>query len=170
MLCPNGTVGPPDQDREVGVPVPDAAYTRRSCAGNSTSWFGEHGLRQNAVYAPQERDFGVTFPSSPCCIQRPMNPWSPASMNPLSPARRVRRTFMRLAQSISIIAFLVMAGDILFWQWIAGHATASFIFGTACYIAAACTALFAIIVGIGLVASSAFSDEPPGMGPEQPER
>ena len=99
-----------------------------------------------------------------------MNPWSPASVNPLSPARRVRRTFMRLAQSISIIAFLVMAGDILFWQWIAGHATASFIFGTACLIAAACTVLFAIIAGIGLVASSAFRDEPPGMGSEHPER
>ena len=77
---------------------------------------------------------------------------------------------MRLAQSVSIIVFLAMAGDILFEQWIAGYASAFFIFGTACLIAAACTALFAIIATIGLVASSAFSDEPPGIGPEQPER
>jgi predicted neutral ceramidase superfamily lipid hydrolase len=90
-------------------------------------------------------------------------------MNALSPARRVRRTFMRLGQSIAVIAFLAIAGDVLFEQWIAGYASAFFIFGTACLIAAACTALFAIIAGIGLVASSAFSDEPPGMGPQQRE-
>jgi predicted neutral ceramidase superfamily lipid hydrolase len=90
-------------------------------------------------------------------------------MNALSPARRVRRTFMRLGQSIAVIAFLAIAGDVLFEQWIAGYASAFFIFGTACLIAAACTALFAIIAGIGLVASSAFSDDPPGMGPQQRE-
>ncbi len=112
----------------------------------------------------------VTFLSSPCCIQRSMNPLSPISTDTLSPARRVRRTFMRLAQSVSIIAFLAMAGDVLFEQWIAGYASAFFIFGTACLIGAACTALFAIIAMIGLVASSAFSDEPPGMGSQQRER
>ena len=77
---------------------------------------------------------------------------------------------MRLGQSIAIIAFLAIAGDVLFEQWIAGYASAFFIFGTACLIAAACTVLFAIIAGIGLVASSAFRDEPPGMGSEHRER
>ena len=101
-------------------------------------------------------------------VQSGCNPT--VAMHALSPARRVRRTFMRLGQSIAIIAFLAIAGDVLFEQWIAGYASAFFIFGTACLIAAACTALFAIIAGIGLVASSAFRDDPPGMGPQHHER
>jgi hypothetical protein len=88
---------------------------------------------------------------------------------PLSPARRVRRTFMRVGQFVAVIAFLIMAWDVLFDQWIGGYASAFFIFGTACLIAALCTALFAIIAMIGLVASSIFSDDPPGMGPERPQ-
>ena len=77
---------------------------------------------------------------------------------------------MRVGQLVAIIAFVWTAGDVLSDQWIGGYASPFFIFGTACLIAAACTALFAIIAGIGLVASSAFRDEPSGMGSEHPER
>src|SRR5438105_1769387 len=54
-----------------------------------------------------------------------------------SPARRVRRTFMRLGRLMSVAAFVVIGGDVLFEQWIAGHVSPFFIFGTACLIAAA---------------------------------
>ena len=84
-----------------------------------------------------------------------------------TPARRVRRAFMRLGQLISVAAFVVIGGDVLFEQWIAGHVSPFFIFGTACLIAAACTALFAVIAMLGLVTSSVFSDEPPRVGPRQ---
>jgi hypothetical protein len=50
-------------------------------------------------------------------------------------------------------------GDVLLEQWIEGYASALFIFGTACLIAAACTVLFAIIAVIGLVTSRVYSDE-----------
>jgi hypothetical protein len=66
---------------------------------------------------------------------------------------------------VSVLAFVVVGTDVLFEQWIEGLASASFVFGTACLIAGACTALFAIVAVIGLVISSAFSDEPPCAGP-----
>lgn len=82
------------------------------------------------------------------------------ALNPLSPARRVRRIFMSLALMISILAFIVIGADVLFVQWIEGRASALFIFGTACLIAAGCTALFAVVAVVGLMISSAFSDDP----------
>jgi uncharacterized membrane protein YhaH (DUF805 family) len=81
-------------------------------------------------------------------------------MHPLSPARRVRQTFMWLGLTISILAFVVVSGDVLLEQWIGGHASAVYIFGTACVIAGSCIALFAMIAGTGLAISIAFRDEP----------
>ena len=83
-----------------------------------------------------------------------------ASLYPLSAARRVRHRFMWLGLTISILAFVVVAGDVLLEQWIGGHTSASYIFGTACVIGGACMALFALIAGAGLAISRAFSDEP----------
>jgi hypothetical protein len=83
-------------------------------------------------------------------------------MHPLSPARRVRQTFMWLGLTISILAFVVVSGDVLLEQWIAGYTSAVYIFGTACVIAGSCIALFAIIVATGIAVSSAFRDESSG--------
>lgn len=85
-----------------------------------------------------------------------------ASLYPLSAARRVRHRFMWLGLMISILAFVVVAGDVLLEQWIGGHTSASYIFGTACVIGGGCMALFALIAGAGLAISRAFSDEPTG--------
>ena len=75
------------------------------------------------------------------------------AMHTFSPALRVRRKFMRIGLLISALAFVVVESDVLLEQWIEGYASALFIFGTACLIAAACTVLFAIIAVIGLVTS-----------------
>ena len=64
--------------------------------------------------------------------------------------------------TISILTFVVVGGDVLLEQWIGGYAGAGYIFGTACVIAGACIALFAIIATTGIAVSSAFSDEPSG--------
>jgi hypothetical protein len=79
----------------------------------------------------------------------------------LSPARRVRRSFMVVGLLSSIGFFFWWGADVLFAQWAEGRASAAYIFGTACLIAGASIMLFAVIVAIGLVVSSAFSDEPP---------
>jgi uncharacterized membrane protein YdcZ (DUF606 family) len=68
--------------------------------------------------------------------------------------------FMCFGLIISILAFVVVGADVLSEQWIEGHASALFVFGTACLIAGACAALFAVVAVIGLMISSAFSDEP----------
>jgi hypothetical protein len=69
---------------------------------------------------------------------------------------------MSLGLTISILTFVVVGGDLLLDQWIGGHASAGYIFGTACVIAGACIALFAIIAATGLAISSAFSDKSSG--------
>jgi len=74
---------------------------------------------------------------------------------------------MCLGLLISILAFVVVGANVLLEQWIEGLASAFFVFGTACLIAGACTALFAVVAVFGLVISSAFSDEPPYAGPRQ---
>jgi hypothetical protein len=60
----------------------------------------------------------------------------------------------------SVVAFIVIEGDALLDQSDIGHASTSFMLGTACLAAAACIALFAIIAAIGLAISAAFDDEP----------
>jgi hypothetical protein len=82
------------------------------------------------------------------------------SMTPLSLARRVRGRFMSFGLWISAVGFVVIEGDALLDQPEIGHASALFMFGTACLAAAASIALFATIVALGLVVSSAFSEEP----------
>jgi len=87
----------------------------------------------------------------------------PVPVNQVSPARRVRRAFMRFGLFVSISAFIVVGADVLLEQLI-GRASVLFIFGTVFLIAAACTTLFAIIAIIGLAISSALDDEPPFTG------
>ena len=71
---------------------------------------------------------------------------------------------MRFGLFISIFAFITVGADVLLEQLIGG-ASAFFVFGTVCLIAAACTTLFAVIAIIGLAISSALDDEPPFTGP-----
>jgi hypothetical protein len=52
------------------------------------------------------------------------------------------------------VAFVVIEGDALLDQWAIGHASALYMFGTACLAAAACMVLFAIIAAIGWVISA----------------
>jgi hypothetical protein len=85
-----------------------------------------------------------------------------ASLYPLSAARRVRHRFMWLGLTSSILAFVVVGGDVLLEQWIGGHTSVGYIFGTACVIGGACIGLFAVIAAAGLAISRAFSDEPTG--------
>jgi hypothetical protein len=87
-------------------------------------------------------------------------------MSAPSPARRVRARFVSLGFWTSAIAFVVIEGDALLEQSEIGHASAVYMFGTACLAAAACLVLFAIISAIGLGVSAAFNDEPhPPAGP-----
>ena len=74
----------------------------------------------------------------------------------------MRHKFMCLGLTISILTFVVVGSDLLLEQWLGGYASAGYIFGTACVIAGACIALFAIIAATGLAISSAFSDESSG--------
>ena len=89
----------------------------------------------------------------------------PIPVNQVSPARRVRRAFVRFGVFVSIFAFIVVGADVLLEQLI-GRASGFFIFGTVCLIAAACTTLFAIIAIIGLAISSALDDQPPAPAEE----
>ncbi len=81
--------------------------------------------------------------------------------NPISPAQRVRRISIWLGALISALAFAWVGGLVLLGQLIEGHASASFMFGTACLIAGGALALFAVILTIGWGISSVFSDEAP---------
>jgi hypothetical protein len=82
-------------------------------------------------------------------------------MSAASPARRVRGRFISFGFWTSVVAFVVIEGDALLDQSEIGHASTSFMLGTACLAAAACIALFAIIAATGLAISAAFDDEPP---------
>ncbi len=82
-------------------------------------------------------------------------------MPPYSPARTVRRAFMRVALLISVLTFVVIGGMVLLDQWIGGYVSALVSFGTACVIAAICIAIFALVNATGLAISIAFRDEPP---------
>jgi hypothetical protein len=53
-------------------------------------------------------------------------------MNALSPARRVRSSFVTFSIWVSALAFFVVEGYALQDQLAIGHASAIFIFGTAC--------------------------------------
>jgi hypothetical protein len=85
-------------------------------------------------------------------------------MNPPSPARRVRSSFVTFSIWLSALAFFVVEGYALQDQLAIGHASAIFIFGTACLTASACLVLFAILMAIGLAVSAVFSEE---SGPQQ---
>jgi hypothetical protein len=78
----------------------------------------------------------------------------------ISPANRVRRTFIRLGLCVSASVFTFFAGTGLIDQWIAGYMTARFMLGTALVIAGACAGLFVIVAGVGLAVSFAYSEEP----------
>jgi hypothetical protein len=58
----------------------------------------------------------------------------------------------------SAIAFFTIEGYALQDQLSIGHASAMFMFGTACLAFGACIGLFAIFMAIGLAVSAAFSD------------
>jgi hypothetical protein len=75
---------------------------------------------------------------------------------------------MRLGLIVAVIAFLIVASDILLDQWIIGYASAQFILGTAALIAGICTGLFAIIAGLGLAIATAFRHKPVKPLPEDP--
>ena len=68
----------------------------------------------------------------------------------------------------SALAFFVIEGDALLDQLEIGHASTMFMLGTACLTAGICIGLFAIITGIGLAISAAFSDEPAHRQPHEP--
>jgi hypothetical protein len=97
--------------------------------------------------------------------EREFNVSSP--MSAPSRARRVRNRFLTLGLLVSAVTFVVIESDALVDQSQIGHASALFMFGTACLAAAACIVLFAIITGIGLAVSAAFSDEPPQPQPDR---
>jgi hypothetical protein len=84
-----------------------------------------------------------------------------ATMNEMSRADRVRRTFIRFSFLVSVCTFVMLAGTDLVDQWIAGHISARFMLGTAFLIAGVCAGLFGIIAAIGLAVSVAFNDEAP---------
>ena len=71
-------------------------------------------------------------------------------MDILPPARQARRALMRFSLLASVLVFFFVGGTVLLDQWIIGHASAAFIFGTAVLIAGFCVGLFAIIAAIGL--------------------
>jgi hypothetical protein len=75
-------------------------------------------------------------------------------------SHRVRGRFISFGFWTSIAAFVVIEGDAILDQSEIGHASLLFMFGTACLAAAACIALFAVIMAIGLAVSAAFKDEP----------
>ena len=80
-------------------------------------------------------------------------------MNAPSPAHRVRSMFMSLGIWVSALAFFVVESNALLDQLEIGHASTMFMLGTACLTSAACIALFAMIAGVGLAISFAFSEE-----------
>ena len=79
--------------------------------------------------------------------------------SPLSAARRIRRAFSSIGLIVSLLAFVSIEIDVLSVQWIEGMASPLFMFGTACLIAAGCTAFFSIVTIIGVLVSLAFNDD-----------
>jgi hypothetical protein len=77
----------------------------------------------------------------------------------------MRGRFMSFSVWTSALIFLVVEGYLMADQWEIGHASATFMFGTACLVAGICIGFFAIISAIGLTASIFLSEELP---PEQP--
>ena len=88
-------------------------------------------------------------------------------MSVLSPADRAGRAFMRVGLIISVVAFLIIASDVLLDQWIIGYASAQFILGTAALIAGICLGLFAIIAGLGLAVAALLRHKPAPPSPEE---
>jgi hypothetical protein len=81
-------------------------------------------------------------------------------MDTPSPERRVRSRLMGFSLWTSVLTFFAIEGYVLQDQLEIGHASAMFMFGTACLIAGVCIGLFAIIAAFGLAISAAFSSEP----------
>jgi hypothetical protein len=109
---------------------------------------------------PGKREFNLSLSPEPAATD-------PAGA--LSPARRVRSAFMRFGLWVSVLAFVVIEGDALLDQSEIGHASLSFMLGTACLSAAACIGLFAIITATGLAVSTLFRDELPRPQAEEPQ-
>ena len=80
-------------------------------------------------------------------------------MSAPSPARRVRSRFMSFSLWTSALTFFVIQAYALQDQLSIGHASAMFMFGTACLAFGACIGLFAILMAIGLAVSAVFSEE-----------
>jgi len=78
------------------------------------------------------------------------------------PESTLRRWFMRVSLGVSLIAFIAIGGTVLLDQWITGNASAGFMLGTALLVAGVCMGLFATIVLLGLMISSALKDKPGG--------
>jgi hypothetical protein len=72
---------------------------------------------------------------------------------------------MRFSLWTSALISSIVEGYLLADQWEIGHASATFMFGTACLVAGICIGFFALISAIGLTASIFLSEELP---PEQP--
>jgi hypothetical protein len=80
---------------------------------------------------------------------------------PPSPAHRVRNLSIRVGLWASTFAFFFLESYALQDQLAIGHASMSFILGTALLSAGLCIALFALVAAIGLAASVFFSEQPP---------
>ena len=119
-------------------------FWRAPCKGGAFQWVqAPPGNRSSRKHRIGKREFNLSSPMS------------------ASRARRVRNRFLTVGLLVSAVTFVVIEGDALVDQSQLGHASALFMFGTACLAAAACVVLFAIITAIGLAVSAAFSDEPP---------
>ena len=79
-------------------------------------------------------------------------------MTDLSTARRVRSGFLRVGLWASAAAFLLIEGYALLDQWLIGHASRLFMFGTALLSAGACMGLFALISAVGFAVSLFFGE------------
>jgi hypothetical protein len=74
---------------------------------------------------------------------------------------------MSFSRWTSALIFLIVESYLLADQLQIGHASATFMFGTACLVAGFCIGFFALICAVGLTVSIFFSEELP---PEQPQR
>jgi hypothetical protein len=79
-------------------------------------------------------------------------------MSHLSRARRIRAGFLRVGLWASAAAFVLIEGYALPDQWLIGHASVLFMFGTALLSAGACIGLFALISAVGFVVSLFFGE------------
>jgi hypothetical protein len=82
-------------------------------------------------------------------------------MSIYSAAGLVRSASIRLGAWVSVVAFLLVGGFALEDQWEIGHASVTFMAGTALLSAGICIGLFALIAGMGLAASAFFSEQLP---------